>query len=211
MCPLCRARDLTGGPSDQGRGSRRACARFAEPPDVADRRQERRRADHVDPGDAHQPPDLGRARARSARSPLDPRDLPSRTRSGACNRRWSRAPPSAARAPRATPARRPNRSVTLGASISRRISTAWISFLALRFERQTSCARRASRRRIARVRSSGIQTASSDPAASNRANVRASSRSVFARAWRIPVSRGLTTTTRATCGSRIRAISPRCR
>ena len=41
---------------------------------------------------------------------------------------------------------------------------------------------------------SGIHTASSDPAASSLANVRASSRSVFARAWRIPVSDGLTTT-----------------
>jgi hypothetical protein len=54
---------------------------------------------------------------------------------------------------------------------------------------------------------SGIQTASSDPAANNRASVRASSRSVFARAWRIPVSDGLTTRTCATCGSIIRAIS----
>ena len=37
------------------------------------------------------------------------------------------------------------------------------------------------------------------------ASVRASKRSVFARAWRIPVSAGLTTTTRATWRSRIRA------
>ena len=68
--------------------------------------------------------------------------------------------------------------------------------------------RRANRRRIARVHSSGIHTASSSPAASSLANARASSRSVFARARLIPVSCGLTTTTRATCGSRIRAISP---
>jgi hypothetical protein len=39
------------------------------------------------------------------------------------------------------------------------------------------------------------------------ANARASSRSVFARAWRMPVSLGETTITRATCGSRIPAIA----
>jgi hypothetical protein len=37
--------------------------------------------------------------------------------------------------------------------------------------------------------------------------VRASKRSVFARAWRMPVSLGETTTTRATCASMFRAIS----
>ena len=84
----------------------------------------------------------------------------------------------------------PNRSLTGGRPISRRISTAWISFFA-RVRALTSWPRRASRRRIARVCSSGIQTASSDPAASSFASVRASSRSVFARAWRMPVSRGL--------------------
>ena len=46
---------------------------------------------------------------------------------------------------------------------------------------------------------SGTQTASSSPAASSFASVRASRRSVFARAWRIPVSPGETTITRATC------------
>jgi hypothetical protein len=57
------------------------------------------------------------------------------------------------------------------------------------------------------VRSSGIQIASSSPAHNNRANVRASSRSVFARACAIPVSPGLTTITCATDGSRIRTTS----
>ena len=70
----------------------------------------------------------------------------------------------------------------------------------LRAPRQAAGATRAST-------ASGDHTASSSPAANSRASVRASSRSVFARAWRIPVSAGLTTTTRATCGSRIRAIS----
>ena len=92
------------------------------------------------------------------------------------------------------------------APTSRRTSTAWISFFA-RERARTSCSRRASRRRNTRVCSSGDHTASSSPAASSRASARASSRSVFARAWRIPVSAGLTTTTRATCGSMIRAIS----
>ena len=72
---------------------------------------------------------------------------------------------------------------------------------------RTSCARRASRRRIARTRSSGVQTPSSSPAHNSLAKVRASSRSVLARAWRMPVSLGETTITRATCGSRIRAIA----
>jgi hypothetical protein len=57
------------------------------------------------------------------------------------------------------------------------------------------------------MRSSGIQTASSDPAAKSFASARASRRSVFARAWRIPVSFSETTITRATCGSRMRAIA----
>jgi hypothetical protein len=57
------------------------------------------------------------------------------------------------------------------------------------------------------MRSSGVHTPSSWPAHNSRANARASRRSVFARAWRIPVSLGETTITRATCGSRIRAIA----
>src|SRR3954447_23240252 len=63
------------------------------------------------------------------------------------------------------------------------------------------------RRRNTRQRSAGIHTDSRSPAHSSRANARASSRSVFARARVIPVSSGLTTTTRSTCGSRIRATS----
>ena len=45
------------------------------------------------------------------------------------------------------------------------------------------------------------------PRHNNLASVRASSRSVFARACAIPVSSGLTTITRSTCGSSIRATS----
>jgi hypothetical protein len=56
-------------------------------------------------------------------------------------------------------------------------------------------------------RSSGIHNRSSEPAANSLASVRASSRSVFAAARRIPVSLGLTTTTRATCASMIQATS----
>jgi hypothetical protein len=65
----------------------------------------------------------------------------------------------------------------------------------------------AARRRSIRQRSSGIHTAASSPAHNSLARARASSRSVFARACVIPVSSGLTTTTRFTCGSRIRATS----
>jgi hypothetical protein len=57
------------------------------------------------------------------------------------------------------------------------------------------------------MRSSGVHTPSSCPAHSSFASARASRRSVFARAWRMPVSLGETTITRATCGSRIRAIA----
>ncbi len=100
----------------------------------------------------------------------------------------------------------PNRSDAGGRPLRQRISTAWTSFLA-RERARTSCVLRPSRRRIARIRSSGIQTESSCPAQSSFANARASSRSVFARACRMPVSDGDTTITRATCGSMMRAIS----
>ena len=100
----------------------------------------------------------------------------------------------------------PNTSLNGARPTSWRINTAWTSFFA-RLRAHTSWLRRERRRRITHVASSGIHTASNDPAARSRANVLASRRSVFARAWRIVVSDGLTTTTCATCGSRIRAIS----
>jgi hypothetical protein len=100
----------------------------------------------------------------------------------------------------------PNRSDTGGRPTSWRISTAWISFFVRRGAR-ISCSRRAKRRRSIRVSSSGTHTKSSFPAHSSFASVRASSRSVFARARVIPVSPGETTITSATCGSRIRTIS----
>lgn len=76
-----------------------------------------------------------------------------------------------------------------GRPCSRRINTAWISFIA-RVRAHTSWLRRASLRRIARVHSPGIHTASSSPAASSLASVRASKRSNFARARLMPVSWG---------------------
>jgi hypothetical protein len=100
----------------------------------------------------------------------------------------------------------PNRSENGGRPTSRRISTAWISLFARRVAR-TNCSRRASLRRNVRVSSSGIHTDSSSPAHRSLASVRASNRSVFARACVIPVSPGLTTTTPATWGSRIPTIS----
>ena len=100
----------------------------------------------------------------------------------------------------------PNRSEHGGRSCSRRARQAWISFFT-RVRARVSCSRRASRRRRTRQRSSGIHTASSSPRHNNLASARASSLSVFARALLIPVSSGLTTTTRFTCGSSIRATS----
>jgi hypothetical protein len=75
-----------------------------------------------------------------------------------------------------------------------------------RVRARTSWLRRANLRRIARVHSSGIhriELAGGEQLAS----VRASKRSVFARARLMPVLRGLTTTTCATCGAMIRAVS----
>jgi hypothetical protein len=75
----------------------------------------------------------------------------------------------------------PNRSEHGGLPCSRRCRTAWISFLA-RERECTSCSRRASRSRSTRQRSSGLHTDSNSPDHNNLANVRASSRSVLARA-----------------------------
>ena len=58
------------------------------------------------------------------------------------------------------------------------------------------------------MRSSQTHTAASMSADNNRANVAASKRSDFTRAWLIArTSWALATTTRATCGPRIRAIA----
>jgi hypothetical protein len=83
-----------------------------------------------------------------------------------------------------------------GLPCSVRINTACTSFFA-RVRARTSCSRRSSRRRSTRTRSSGVHTASSSPFHSRVASVRASILSVFARACAIPVSSGLTTTTRS--------------
>jgi len=60
----------------------------------------------------------------------------------------------------------PKRSLTSGRPFRRRIRIAWISFFT-RVRASTSCERLESRRRITRVRSSGIHTLSSDPAANS--------------------------------------------
>ena len=71
----------------------------------------------------------------------------------------------------------------------------------------TSCARAEIRRRRIRVCSSGSHTAGRKPPASSLASVRASILSVFAPARVIPLTAfGFASTTRATCGSMIRAI-----
>ena len=93
-----------------------------------------------------------------------------------------------------------------GRPLSRRISTAWISFLDPE-RAHTSCWRRARRRRIRATHSGGIHTASSSPVHSSLASVRASSRSVFARACEMPVSPGETAMTFFTCGASSLTIS----
>jgi hypothetical protein len=74
---------------------------------------------------------------------------------------------SSSSADRARPAL-PTRSLTSGRPLSRLIKSAWISFFT-RVRASTSWDRRASRRRITLVRSSGIHTLSSDPAANSSA------------------------------------------
>ena len=83
----------------------------------------------------------------------------------------------------------PNRSDTGGRPFRRRINTAWSSFLT-RERALTSCPRRDSRRRMREIHSGGTHTASSSPVHNSLASVRASSRSVFARACEMPVSPG---------------------
>ncbi len=86
-------------------------------------------------------------------------------------------------------------------------STAWTSFFA-RVRCLTSAARLATRRLSAWVSWSGTHTGSSIPASSSRASVLASKRSDFTRACEIArTSAACATTTRPTCGARIRAIS----
>ena len=121
----------------------------------------------------------------------------------------SRPPRAAAPVPAAT--RRPltpNRSDTGGRPFRRRISTAWISFLT-RERARTSCSRRARRRRMRPIHSGGTHTASSSPVHRSLASVRASSRSVFARAWLMPVSPGETTTILAARAARAPDDLPR--
>jgi hypothetical protein len=100
----------------------------------------------------------------------------------------------------------PNKSEHGDLPCSRRVRTAWTSFLT-RVRERTSCSRRANRRRNTRQRSSGIHTASSSPCQSSLASARASSLSVLVRACAIPVSSGETTITFCTCGSSSRATS----
>ena len=102
------------------------------------------------------------------------------SRPGAGSRRASGARRRAARA-RASQRRPalPNASVTGGRSQRLRASTPCASFFA-RVRARTSRSRRLVSRRSVRVRSSGVHTSSSSPAASSRASCRASRRSVFA-------------------------------
>ena len=127
---------------------------------------------------------------------------------------WRIAAVDASRAPRA--AARAPQPVAAGLRRTGRESGARPSGGASTRRGSRSCARARARPAALGAPTAGASPGCAHPASrprrahpphNNRANVRASSRSVFARAWRIPVSAGLTTTTRATCGSRIRAIS----
>ena len=131
------------------------------------------------------------------------------SRPGAGPRRASRARRRAARARPATRGRfTPNRSLTGGRPFRPRISTAWISFFArvrardqLRRAAPAAGASPASARRASTPRPAS-------PAASSLASVaRVEAVGLRPRLADPGVTAGVTTTTRATCGSRIRAIS----
>jgi hypothetical protein len=137
--------------------------RALEAADVADRSQEARGDDHVYAGHADQPLDLLGAQCGLGDQALDCGDLGVEELDLACRRRPCRAP----RAPA------PARPATRGSRSSRASAP-------------RPAGRRASRRRITQMLRLGIQTASSEPAANSLASVLASSRSVFALAWRMP-------------------------
>jgi hypothetical protein len=148
----------------------------------ADGGEERAGDDQVDPGDGHQPARLRPVEGVVGDHAIHQRDLgveevdltqPAVERLTFLDRQLElREPRAALLAEQITHPGRPFR---------RRIKIAWTSFFT-RVRASTNCERRDSRRRITRVRSSGIQTLSSEPAANSLASVRASRRSVFARA-----------------------------
>ena len=136
-------------------------AAILEAADVADGGHEGRRDGDVDAGDGHQPLDLRPGQRVDGDELLDRGDLrveevdlaqPGVDGLALADRQLLLAQPA--------PALTPNRSDAGARSFRRRISTAWISFLT-RERARTSCARRARRRRIVLMRSSGVQTPSS--------------------------------------------------
>jgi hypothetical protein len=156
-------------------------APVGEAADVADGGHERRGDGDVSPGDGHQPLDLGPGQRLGGDELLDRSDLCVQegdlTQSGVdglalAERQLLGGQPRPAPDAEQVRGRR---------AVLQRIKTAWISFLTLERAR-TNWVRRAKRRRIVRIRSSGVQTPSSSPAHSSLANALASRRSVFARA-----------------------------
>src|SRR5215207_9360024 len=175
--------------------------------DVADRGPEGRRRDQVHPRHAHQPPDLGGFERRSRQHPLRLRDLPieevdlaqaAGDRLALVVGQRERRKPLPAPDPEDIRHRRP----TLEVAGEHRVE-----LVLARVRWRTSAARRARRRRSARVFSSGPKTSGRKPAASSSQSVRASTLSVFTFASAIARSlRVLAITNRPTWGSIRRLI-----
>ena len=179
--------------------------------DVADRGDEGGRRDEVYPRHAHQPADLlggerhpGEPALERLDLAVEEVDLAQTAGDGLAlvGRQLERLPATAR-------PRTPKTSLIGGRPLRFRASTACSSFFA-RVRWRTSAARRASRRRSARVCSSGPKTSGRNPAASSSQSVRASTLSVFTFASAIARTlRVLAITTRPTWGSSTRAICKR--
>ena len=126
-------------------------APIAEAADFADGDHERRRDDHVDAGDAHQPLDLGPAQRVGGDQLVDLRDLclleVDLAQAGVDGLALADREPLDGQPPPSLDAEEVRCG---GRSFRPRIDTAWISFLT-RERARTSCARRARRRRITRT------------------------------------------------------------
>ena len=188
-----RARCRTGGPSGPARDSRPACARSRKRRMSPTAARNVAAHDHVDPGHGHQParPPAELSASRGDQ-PLDRRDLGVEEldlaqrrvdRLALLDRQLELGQPRAPLDPEQIGDRRRGRPA--GAS-----STAWISFLARDARRHQLRAARQPPAHHPRALDRASTPLSSSPAANSLASVRASSRSVFARAWRIPVSLG---------------------
>ncbi len=182
-------------------------ARRGEPADVTDDRHERGRGRVADSRDGHEPPDVFGVKSVNCDVPLDQLDLGVQEvdlSEAGIDRLAFVDRELQLRQPRATLAAVEIR--RRGAALELRCRTAWISSLAL-VRCLTSCALLEMRRLKTRVGSSPAHTSGKKPAAKSWTNVRASILSVLTLALVIALTAlALASTTRSTCGSRMRTM-----